>query len=129
MGRFYDDRHFVMVDSMKAKLIIFDSSEDPHWDMTKEESGRLYEILRVLPGTRSKIDEPRDLGYKGITVNLDDGEKLTIFKGYVQVLCSDKEVRKFEDYGREFEMWLFQTAYGRVDNDVYSRLLASEFPV
>lgn len=113
---------------MKASFIIFSGREDPTWVMTEDERARLYELLRVLPGTMMKIDEPRDLGYKGIQIELTESETLTIFKGMVQVV-SGKEVRKFMDYNRELEMWIFQTAYGRINNDVYSRILVSEFPV
>ena len=72
--------------------------------------------------------EYSSLGYRGIRVDLDATEFLTAFKGLIEVVSGD-EVRRFMDYNREFEEWIFyKTSLGRVEDAIYNRAeCVSEF--
>lgn len=113
---------------MKAFLLVYSSGrESPSWTLTAEESASFYEQIRVITGTLETWDQNDYLGYRGITVQIDENEGMRVYKGFVEVIGKSGEIRRFMDINRDFEMWLFQTARDKIDNYVYDNVLMSEF--
>lgn len=109
---------------MRAEFLL---NHPTGWDLLPEDSKRLYSLLRVLPGTTIRMQPRRDFCYHGIRVLLGEMEMLVVYKNIVEV-TSDKEIRNFVDKDREMELWLLQTAYNKVPQDVYNHILIQEFP-
>jgi len=111
---------------MKAKLLIYTGQPNPVWDLSVGDREKLYDELRMLHGTMSHLQRNGFIGYKGIEINLDTTETLTAYKGIVEIV-SGSDVRRFMDFNRDFEIWLFSTSRDKIGDDVYNQLLVSEF--
>jgi hypothetical protein len=111
---------------MKAKLLVYKGQPDPVWQLTPDDCKKLYDELRMLYGTMFPLDREGFLGYKGIEIKLDENEILTAFRGIVEIVKGN-EIRRFTDFNRDLEIWLFSTSRDKVGDEVYNQLLVSEF--
>jgi hypothetical protein len=112
-----------------ATLLIYQLRPNPSWKLTAKEKDTLYSLLRVLNSTNKSLDDLNTIGYRGIQVSFGgNDETLTVCNGIVETV-SASEMRRFNDVDRELEMWIFQTARGNIIDDLYNRILVSEFPL
>lgn len=98
--------------------LIFTGSGYPYWFVKKED---VFPHLVKMRGIVQKKRIPiTDRWYRGITVTIEEKERLHVYDEIVEVINSDsEEMRSFLDSERKFEKHLFETAKPHINNKIY----------
>lgn len=88
---------------MTVELDVFSGRENPRWTLTAQETARVEELLRGLPGAPDA--PPPGLGFRGFRLE-ENGQLITVASGRVRISSKEsdqvyRDANGLEHYLRE----------------------------